>query len=746
VRPRPLVHLVLWLALCLSGMAGLINQVVWQRALKIYLGGSETLSAMVVVLVFMAGLGLGAELAGRGVHRLRQPLLGLAAAEAALAVVNAAVAWVLGLDLSESVYAAQRLTLSLGLPLRLVYAVGATVLLSVPTVLMGATVPLASEGLQRQLGATDRWLVPALFVVNTMGAAAGALGSSLWLLPLLGQRASLGVAVAANLVAALGVALVAHRARTVRAAAAEAGAADGVAADATAPSPTRAYDVALGAALGLLALGYEMVLFRVLSLAHEPLPFTFAVGLSGYLVAWSIGVFAAGRAPGLRSTAVWAAVSAAWVAMVPWLYQQDLAASWSLSVGLVVFTAPCVGFGLLYGNVVARVARSWGRDVGRYAAANTLGSCAGIVGFTLVGHELPLTHNAVILALGLGAVAVAEGVHRREGHVRRVGLALAAALVAAWAPVGGGGWRQVTDEGWLRIYWGRDGVVEVTQPGNVYIDGLWHTKLTDGADHIGRPYSWLMAATAVMAHGEDPQRALVVGAGVGISGVTLEGLEGLQIDGYEINHTLRRVLEDYPEQTLHALSNPRIRWIWQDARTGLALDETTYDVILSAPLHLRQAGSSLLLSTEYLRLLKSRLAPGGIVAVYSNEGSEAQTLLVQRTVADHFRYQVSWYDGVVTLASDEPITFTRAMLKRRMQRDDRLYRELAELDARLVSEGWADGVFSWYDGPLEGGMVADRPITDDHPLVEYPELADRLVRPVPRSSVVPAAEIPPRRR
>jgi len=239
----------------------------------------------------------------------------------------------------------------------------------------------------------------------------------------------------------------------------------------------------------------------------------------------------------------------------------------------------------------------------------------------------------------------------------------------------------------------------------------------------------------VMAHGEDPERALVIGAGVGISGVTLEGLEGLQIDGYEINHTLRRVLEDYPDQTLGALHNPRIRWIWQDARTGLALDETTYDVILSAPLHLRQAGSSLLLSTEYLRLVKSRLSPGGIVAVYSNEGSEAQTLLVQRTVAEHFRYQVSWYDGVVTLASDEPIHFDRAMLAQRMTRPDRLYRELASLDAQLKEEGTVDGVWSWYDGPLDEGMVADFPITDDHPLVEYPELADQLVRAVPRASI-----------
>ena len=51
-------------ALFLSGIAGLANQVIWQRGLKVFLGGSETLSAMIAVLVFMLGLGLGALSAG----------------------------------------------------------------------------------------------------------------------------------------------------------------------------------------------------------------------------------------------------------------------------------------------------------------------------------------------------------------------------------------------------------------------------------------------------------------------------------------------------------------------------------------------------------------------------------------------------------------------------------------------------------------------------------------------------------
>jgi protein-L-isoaspartate O-methyltransferase len=271
-------------------------------------------------------------------------------------------------------------------------------------------------------------------------------------------------------------------------------------------------------------------------------------------------------------------------------------------------------------------------------------------------------------------------------------------------------------------------VVQVWADGNVWIDGLWHTKLTDGLDHIGGPYSWTMAFAAVMARSgpgsEPPERALVVGAGVGISSATLHGLNGLQVDGYEIDHTLQRVLRDYPAQTLRAATTPGIKWIWQDARTGLALDETQYDIILSAPLYLRQAGSSLLLSREYLRLAKSRLKPGGVLGVYSNEGSDAQTRMIQRTIAEQFAYRITWFDGIVTIASDQPIDLEKADLDAALTRPDHLFEEARILDEELRDEG---GLWGLYDGRRYTRPIADRAITDDQPLVEYPDLAEQWV-------------------
>ena len=116
--PGPII-LVFLTALLLSGVAGIINQVVWQRALKIYLAGSEAISSMIVVFVFMLGLGLGSFAMGLRAHRLRNPLRAFALVELSLALINGGICYLLALDVADSVYAFQRLVISIGVPLRL---------------------------------------------------------------------------------------------------------------------------------------------------------------------------------------------------------------------------------------------------------------------------------------------------------------------------------------------------------------------------------------------------------------------------------------------------------------------------------------------------------------------------------------------------------------------------------------------------------------------------------------------------
>ncbi|MFN7145092.1 MAG: hypothetical protein ACK4YP_15050, partial [Myxococcota bacterium] len=201
--PARVATLLLFAAVALSGAAGLVNQVAWQRALKVFLGGSEAASALVVVLVFLAGLGGGAALAARRVGGLRSPVRALAGVEAALLLANTAVCALLASDPTESVYAAQRAALGLGVPLRVVYGIAAIAILGVPCVLMGATTPLAAEAVARLSGGRHPRRLGTLFAVNTGGSVVGVVLGTAWMLPALGQAHTLLAAAAANGAAAL---------------------------------------------------------------------------------------------------------------------------------------------------------------------------------------------------------------------------------------------------------------------------------------------------------------------------------------------------------------------------------------------------------------------------------------------------------------------------------------------------------------------------------------------------------------
>jgi spermidine synthase len=725
---RHAAQTVVLAALLLSGVAGIINQVVWQRALKMFLGGSETMSALVVVLVFMMGLGIGSGLIARRAPRSPNPLREFGFVELGLFAVNTAIAILLSLDLAESVYAVERLAVSVGFPIRLIYGIGALGLLLPPTLLMGATLPLASEACQRQLGATQSSLITILFSLNTLGACVGAAASSFYLLPFHGQRAALIAAAAFNLLASASIFLIGLGIRSSRAAE---------------PHPTDrllgkrqsfSLEEKLGTALGFLALGYEMYVLRLVSLAHQPLPYTFAFTLFFYLLFWSIGVWVAGRIKErLGATLVGTALL---VAAIPRAYFFDRYESeFSLFTFGLVYFIPCVGFGLLYGALVSRSVSEWGRDVGRFYALNTFGSCCGIVFFTLIGYEIPHDYNAIVISLGLVAVLLqlliaGERVSDRSDRLWLFRSGQAAVGVAAAGLLLWGVSTTYSMNGQVRTFWGRDGVVEVHPDGDIWIDGLWHSALSRGESHIGTPYSWMLAVAAVLAHREDEpiQEALVVGNGIGITASTLAKLGGVHVDAYEINHTLKEVLERYPEQTLGVASDPKIDIYWTDGRSGLALNDKRYDLIISAPLYLRQAGSSILLSQEYMELAKSRLTEFGVFALYSHEGALAQSSLVHATVGSVFDHTETFLDGLLTVASDTPIEINREGIARRPRTRDPFFREARRYDlAGRKLKG--QGIYEAYDAEEIRFLRSDYLVTDDHPLVEYPAIADRLLLP-----------------
>ena len=714
-----LVFSVLLAGLFLSGIGAIVNQVVWQRALKIFLGGSETLSAMIVILVFMLGLGFGAVIAGQKTQKIRRPIIALALIEVLLFAVNLVIAWIFALDIRETVYSAQQLALSAGIPLRLVYGLGALLILALPTLLMGATIPLASEIVQRDLHYSESRIITVLFFLNTGGAAAGALGAGFVLLPYFGQTPALIFAAGCNLLSGF---LLLWISRALNS--------DSVATDK--PTSLRSmpltHEEKLAFILGFLALGYEMHCLRMMSLAHGPLPYTFAVTLSAYLLTWSLGVYLASFTRERFLAYLW--LLGLWILAMPGLYNMDRF-EWNLNlfVAVVVFCLPCIFFGLLYGHLVARSAKRWGRDVGRFVAINTIGSCLGVVFFTLLGYELSLSKNSLVMVLLLASVSVFHLLSENRNSppgARYGGYAFQGFVLLAIVMVVGIGLREPYTKGNYGIaFWGRDGVVEIDRQGNVYLDSLWHTKLSDGRSHIGGPWNWSMAAAGILAHKTGKiENALVVGFGVGLTATTLTLGRKIEVDSYEINQTLKDVLDRFPTETLQVTRNNRINIIWQDARSGLALNDRKYDLIISSPLELSQAGSTLLISQEYLRLLKSRLRENGVAVLYSREISKQQARLVRNTIASVFEYSQAISNGIITVASDSPVNINPNDILAMTRKNpgaplNREIRAFLRADREAFFRRFRPVVYP----PSENDLV----IKDRHPLVEYPDVLEKIL-------------------
>jgi predicted membrane-bound spermidine synthase len=195
-------RLSVYVVFLLSGFAALLYQVVWQRTLyAIY--GINVESVTMVVTAFMLGLGLGS-LAGGAISKDRnRPVL----------VIFSLIEFAIGLFGSVSLsvfYAVGNVTL--GMSALATFAV-TFLLILIPTMLMGATLPLLVAHLVRSNGNVGR-SVGTLYFVNTLGSALASAASVLFILGHAGLKGAVRIAALLNITVSL-LAYVAHR-RAVR--------------------------------------------------------------------------------------------------------------------------------------------------------------------------------------------------------------------------------------------------------------------------------------------------------------------------------------------------------------------------------------------------------------------------------------------------------------------------------------------------------------------------------------------------
>jgi spermidine synthase len=601
----------LYFLVFLSGFAGLGYEIVWTRLFAVGLG-HEIPAVLAVVAAFFSGLALGAWTLDRRVSTSRVPGRWYASLEALIGVWAVVLVWLIP---AGNLMAARLMGVSPA-PLRhwLVAFLIPFFLLLPATLAMGATLP-AAERLFSRLR-QDGWSVGGLYAANTLGAVAGTLLTTFVAAPALDFKATLGSLAALNLLC--GVGILAGPARREAARPPVHTVLAGV------PRPARLTLVLFFT--GLIGIGYEVLVVRVLSQVLENTIYSFAGVLAVYLLGTAGGAALYQKfAPRKQyrqtlavllialSTACFLGIILLWG--TPWIYRGVRAAGrdglgsalWGeAAVALAVFLLPTLGMGATFSHL-AQGAREPEAGLGRALGVNTLGSALapalfGVVCLPALGAKATL----MILAAGYLLLALAWRPRRRW-------LVLAPLSLALWLLVIPGPLRLLDLPPGGKLLAHREGVmaaVSVVQDaeGNRYLKVNNHFVMGGTASHFSDARQALIP---LLLHPR-PAKALFLGLGTGATFGAAALYPGLQADGVELVPEIVPLLPLFRRTTGDLQGQKRLRIFVADARRFVQATDHRYDVIVADLFHPARDGAGSLYTLEHFQAIRARLKPGGL--------------------------------------------------------------------------------------------------------------------------------------
>jgi len=279
---------MLYFLLLLSGVTGLICEVVWTRWLTGLFGSASSATA-IVLAVFMGGLAVGSWLSADLADRVRRPIRLYALAELGVALLvlvpSLLVPWMEGFFLSLA-----RWWGPLSPALDAMRLVVALCILGPPTILMGASLPLVVKAMARTKNMVGRRTATA-YAANSLGGVLGTLFAGFYLIEVLGVTGAAWIA--SGLAAFVGVSaflLDRHIFSRYDPSANVATTARHVEDAQLGKHCDNAYWILVAAAVtGFCALGYETIWTRVLSLLAMNTTYAFSLMLAVLLCGLSLG-------------------------------------------------------------------------------------------------------------------------------------------------------------------------------------------------------------------------------------------------------------------------------------------------------------------------------------------------------------------------------------------------------------------------------------------------------------------------
>ena len=650
-----------------SGMAGLIYEVVYAKALAITFG-STALASYTVLTTYMGGMALGAWLGGLVADRNRNPLMAYAVCEAAIgvyAVLTPALFQLIqgfyihfSADVPPDATWLTFLRLSLGV-----------VCLGLPTVLMGATMPFMFKYL-RTLGVSSQRAVAPLYGANVTGAALGSLIAGYVLLPLIGRNGGTYIAALLSLMVAL---YAIDRLKRSSLGLPISLPPDSVAGELvhSALTTVTVSNAMLGATAlavlflgGAVTLGLEVNSMHLLAVVAGNSVYAFALMLAMFLAGLGFGSFTGerlmvrfarmdlvawsqcGLAFAIAVTAqVWDEIPSYFSSFSTYTIPATFATRETVRalVCAVAMLPPAFFIGMCYPASMS-LASDWlsprgaARGFGIASGVNTLGNILGVVlvGFWLLpnwgSRNGALFMAMLALALGLLALEVSRRSTPKPACAERLGLqfvrwmpAIAASAVLAVFPAE---WNFDELSTGSNVYfkaqnWGKvidhaesveGGVTSVAKSSTGISTLLTNGKFQGNNSAGGEMVAQESFALFPLLHTAKRDSALVIGYGTGMTTRVLHDVGFKKLEVAEISRDIVTLADRHFGTINHGVSAQKnVNLRYTDGRNYLLTQSKQFDVISIEVTSIWFAGAANLYNQDFYALAKKRLTTDGVL-------------------------------------------------------------------------------------------------------------------------------------
>lgn len=738
-----------------SGITALVYEIVWTRMLTLVFGHT-VFSVSVVLAAFMAGLGFGSYVWGATIDKTPKPLMVYGIIEILIAG-SCAVMSLIFANFSPF-YAWMHLWLPESPALlNFMKAALAFLLMFIPTMLMGATLPIVSRYFvtdDKKLGAQ----VGYLYALNTLGAAVGCLFTGFFLVSVFGVLQSVLGAAVINLLIGIGAIRIEQ--------------------EMSAPSeekfrfpkiiwptldwtPEQKLWMGVSFITGLTALAYEVLWTRLLVFSISSTVYSFSMMLAVFLLGIVLGSLLAvpmmKRFANLRTMLIILQCGIGlYVITSLYMMEHILSPPWNsynlqnpaaafaryFKDSATLMLLPTLFMGMTFPLLTKAISGTYsqvGRGTGQIYASNTAGAIIGSLaaGFWLLpnmGSEesmvLVATLN-LLLALFLFASGGYATLGLRRGLTAILGLLIL--FIHLTIP------EDLLDEFFMRdsagkrsqnklLYFdeGLTDTVAIFKDNYGVLDPQAKRLITNGismsaSNVIASRYMKLFAHVPILLL-DDPEEVLVICFGTGQT----TGAAGIHprvksVDSVDLSPGVVRAADVFRKENYDVINNPKVHIILQDGRNHLLTTRKLYDVITSEPPPPRTAFTVNLYTQDYYELTKKRLRPGGVVVqwVPLHSQSEKEVLMHFRTFQSVFPHTMAWLsvaNEIMLIGSDQPIRIDFEKLQERIE-DPIVKAALEEIEIGSVHSFLGN---IWFlEDQIERLGMGRRLITDNRPSIEF---------------------------